>query len=211
MKREVRWLVAASVALASSVAFAGPAKGPKAKLIQRGEYLVKFGGCNDCHTPWSFDPQIGAPKPDMSRMLSGHPEKAPDPAGAYTKPDMAVIGPTFTSFNLPFGTVYAANLTPDKDTGLGSWTEQMFIKAMRTGRHMGGEKTARPILPPMPWQNLQGLTDEDLKSIFAYLQSIPAIKNAVPDPKVPPQVIEGMMKGMEKAESMAKGQQGGAK
>jgi hypothetical protein len=54
----------------------------------------------------------------------------------------------------------------------------MFVKAMRTGRHMG---VSRPILPPMPWQSLAGLNDPDLKAVYAYLRSLPPIKNRVPD------------------------------
>ena len=73
------------------------------------------------------------------------------------------------------------NLTPDKVSGLGIWTEDMFMKTMRTGRHMG---VSRPLLPPMPWQNLNKLSDEDLKSIFAYLRTIKPIKNEVPDPVI---------------------------
>ena len=74
-------------------------KSAKPDLVKRGEYLVNLGGCNHCHTPWIFDKERGAPHPDMTRMLMGHPENAPDPAGKYTAPDMAVIGPDFTSFN----------------------------------------------------------------------------------------------------------------
>ena len=102
--------------------------------------------------------------------------------------DMAVIGPTFTSFKLPFGIVHPANLTPDRDTGLGGWTEAMFLRAVRTGRHMGGN--GRPILPPMPWMNLAQQSDDDLRAVFAYLRSIPAIRNDVPAPQVPDQVDE---------------------
>jgi hypothetical protein len=80
---------------------------------------------------------------------------------------------------------FSANLTPDTNTGLhsGVWTEDLFIKALRTGKHMG---TARDILPPMPWQGLGQLSDEDLKAIWAYLDTIPPILNHVPDP-LPPQ------------------------
>ncbi|MEZ0266360.1 MAG: cytochrome c, partial [Phycisphaerae bacterium] len=78
------------------------------------------------------------------------------------------------------GVTYAANLTPDKNTGLGIWTEEMFVGAVRTGKHWG-QSGARPIQPPMPWQALSRMTDEDLKSVWAYLRTIPAIRNAVPD------------------------------
>jgi hypothetical protein len=117
---------------------------------------------------------------------------------------MGVIGPTFTSFAMPFGIVYSANLTPDKDTGLGTWTEEMFVRSMRTGRHMGGLKSARPIFPPMPWQDFAGLTDQDLKAIFAYLRTVPSIRNAVPDPKVPPEAVEALTRTAEKMGAMIK-------
>ena len=150
--------------------------------LSRGEQLVKMGGCNDCHTPMKFDPALGMPVPDHTRFLSGHPEGAPDPEAQPGQTDMAVIGPTFTSFKTGFGVVYARNLTPDKDTGLGAWTEAQFIQTMRTGHRQG---TGRILLPPMPWMNLAKASDDDLKAIFAYLRSIPAVHNAVPDPKVP--------------------------
>ena len=155
--------------------------------IERGEYLVRFGSCNDCHTPWNFDPVIGAPRPDMSRMLSGHPSSAPDPQGAIGPGDIALIGPTFTSFVLPFGTIYSINLTPDIETGTGTWTEEMFLDIFRTGRHLGGD--GRGVLPPMPWLWIRNLTDEDLISIFAYLRSIPPIYNLAPEPAVPEEAI----------------------
>jgi hypothetical protein len=178
-----------------------PRKASKAE-IKRGDYLVRITGCNDCHTPWKMNTAKGAPEPDMSRMLSGHPEGGMDPVGKHTLPDMAVIGPSFTSFAMPFGIVYTTNLTPDKETGLGSWTEADFLRMARNGRHMG-VPSARPVLPPMPAMVLQNMTDQDLKAIFAFLQTIPAIKNKVPEPKVPPQVIQGMTEGANKAAQMA--------
>jgi hypothetical protein len=168
----------------------------KATQVERGRLLVSIGGCNDCHTPMKFDADVGMPVPDMSRMLSGHPQGAPDPAGAPAGHDMGVIGATMTSFKLPFGTVYTANLTPDPDTGLGGWTEEMFLRAVRTGRHMGGN--GRPILPPMPWPNVGQQTDDDIKAIFAYLRSIPAIRNDVPAPKVPDAVMDGIAASYDK-------------
>jgi mono/diheme cytochrome c family protein len=149
--------------------------------VARGEYLVAFGTCNDCHTPHKMGPQ--GPEPDMTRFLSGHPEtaKLPPPPALPGGPWQAVtVGDT--AWSGPWGISYSANLTPDQETGLGIWTEDMFIKAMRTGKHMSA---GRQILPPMPWQGLAKLTDEDLKAIYAYLRTIPPVKNHVPDP-VPP-------------------------
>ena len=59
---------------------------------------------------------------------------------------------------------FAANLTPDKNTGLSIWTEEMFVNSMRKGRHMG---ISRPILPPMPRQDIAVMSDADLKAMFA--------------------------------------------
>jgi hypothetical protein len=157
-------------------------------LVARGKYLVTVALCNDCHTPWKLNSEFNLPEQDWSRMLSGHPADAPDPASEYKGHDMAVIGPTFTSFRMPFGVVYTANLTPDKETGLGNWTEQMFVSALRKGTHMGGD--GRIILPPMPWPLVRQMTDDDLKAIFAYLRTVPAIRNEVPRHKVPDAVID---------------------
>jgi cytochrome c553 len=74
---------------------------------------------------------------------------------------------------------FTANLTPDPDNGLGKWTEDMFVQTMRTGRHEG---KGRPILPPMPYQMIAALGDDDIKALFAYLQSLPPSKNKVPQP-----------------------------
>jgi hypothetical protein len=123
----------------------------------------------------------------MERMLSGHPENLkitspykPAPGTPWT----AATNDHLTAWSGPWGISYAANLTPDALTGLrsGVWTEDLFIKALRTGKHMG---TAREILPPMPWQFIGQLSDDDLKAIWAYLGSITAIRNHVPDP-IPP-------------------------
>lgn len=150
--------------------------------LERGKYLVGFGGCNDCHTPLKMGPN--GPEPDMSRALSGHPAglvmtDAPKLDGKW----MWAGAATNTAFAGPWGVSYARNLTPDQISGLGIWTEEMFIKTMRTGRHMG---VSRPILPPMPWQALNNLNDDDLKAIFAYLRSVKPVRNEVPDPIIAP-------------------------
>ena len=149
---------------------------------QRGEYLVTMMGCHDCHTPLKLGPH--GPEPDMTRPLSGHPEQIgalSAPAGAPAPWAWSGAG-TNTAFAGPWGISYTANLTPDQNTGLGIWTEEMFVKAIRTGRHMG---TSRPILPPMPWPAFRNASDDDLKSIYAYLRTIKPITNHVPDPQAP--------------------------
>ncbi|HUO84797.1 MAG TPA: diheme cytochrome c-553 [Thermoanaerobaculia bacterium] len=171
--------------------------------VRRGQYLVRIGSCNDCHTPWVFDQEIGVPRPDMTRMLSGHPKDAPDPQGTIGPGDMGLIGPTFTSFALPFGTVYSANLTPDPESGIGTWTEEMFLDIFRKGRHLGGD--GRPVLPPMPWFWIRNMSDDDLKAVYAYLKSVPPIYNVVPSPKVPDEVLMGLRDGLDRfAEELPK-------
>jgi hypothetical protein len=149
-------------------------------MIERGAYLVKFGGCNDCHTPLKM--AANGPEPDMDRMLSGHPEDLKMPAPPkLAEPWGSLASSTNTAFAGPWGVSYASNLTPDKDTGIGSWGAQAFVETMRTGKHRGG---SREILPPMPWSNVARLTDDDLGSLYRYLTSVPAIKNRVPDAEV---------------------------
>jgi mono/diheme cytochrome c family protein len=149
--------------------------------IARGKYLVTIGACNDCHTPWKMGAE--GPEPDMSRMLSGHPEKmALPPAPKAQGPWIVSVAATNTAWSGPWGVSYTANLTPDRETGLGKWTERNFTETIRTGRHMG---RGRPVLPPMPIMMYKNFTDEDLSAIYAYLQSIPAIANRVPDPLAP--------------------------
>ena len=185
-------LTAAALAGLACAAFTQPllaADGGGAKTVApadkaaRGKYLVTTSGCNDCHTPWKVGPS--GPEPDMSRMLSGHPEKMelpapPQPAGPW----IVAAAATNTAWAGPWGISYTANLTPDKETGLGKWTLRNFTDTIRTGRHLG---RGRPILPPMPIPMYKHFTDEDLAAIYTYLQTIPPVQNRVPEPVQPKQ------------------------
>ncbi len=153
--------------------------------VKRGEYLVMVGGCNDCHTPLKMGPN--GPEPDMSRMLSGHPEqlKITRPPATGQEPWLMSSAVTNTAHAGPWGVSFTANLTPDNNTGIGIWTEEMFIKTLRTGKHWG---TSRPILPPMPWFNYGKMTDADLKAVYAYLRTIKPVTNHVPEP-LPPAAV----------------------
>ena len=173
--------VFAALLMMQSAARASEDSAKDARLA-RGKYLVTVAGCNDCHTPWKVGE--AGPEPDMSRMLSGHPAdfEITAPAKMPGGPWIVAASPTNTAWSGPWGVSFTANLTPDKETGLGKWSEAIFIQTIRTGRHLG---RGRPILPPMPIPMYKNFTDEDLKAIFSYLQSIPAIKNAVPEPLPP--------------------------
>jgi hypothetical protein len=166
---------------------AASATGDGRSKVERGKYLVNLAGCNDCHSPKVFTPE-GIPMPDVSRLLSGHPsdEKLPDLTPGMIGPGKWVLfNDGLTAAAGPWGLSFAANLTPDEQTGIGLWTEDVFIRAIRTGKHMGA---GRAILPPMPWPNLKDVTDEDLGAIFAYLKSLPPIHNQVPTPRSPEQL-----------------------
>jgi hypothetical protein len=157
--------------------------------VERGEYLVHLGGCNDCHSPKTFTD--AGPVPDTTRLLAGYPagSKLPSVPAGVIGPEAwgALASNDFTAWAGPWGVSFSRNLTPDQATGLGSWTEAMFIQTIRDGKHQG---TGRPLLPPMPWQEYRNLTDDDLRAIWAYLQSLPAVNNAVPEP-IPPAPAPG--------------------
>jgi mono/diheme cytochrome c family protein len=151
--------------------------------VERGRVLVVGGGCHDCHTPKTMTPQ--GPEADLTKALSGHPEDAgaPQPYKAPAgSPWTTHTNDHLTAWSGAWGVSFAANLTPDNNTGIGIWTEQMFVDAIKQGKHMG---TSRPILPPMPWNWYGQLPEEDLKAMFAYLKSLPAIANRVPVPLTP--------------------------
>jgi hypothetical protein len=150
--------------------------------VERGQYLVASIGCADCHAPKVF--RADGPEPDMTRFLSGHPEHdtMPAPPRLPAGPWLAVASADLTAWSGPWGISYAINLTPDENTGIGSWSEDTFVKALKTGRHMG---VSRPILPPMPWTAFRNLTDDDLRSVFVYLRTIPPVHNRVPEPVAP--------------------------
>lgn len=163
-------------------AAAKPAAGAMSAAVARGKHLVESSGCNDCHTPYKMGDN--GPEPDMTRYLSGHPSDAmlpppPQPSGPW----IVSASATFTAWSGPWGISYTKNLTPDKETGLGGWTAQQFVDTIKNGREQGH---GRQLLPPMPWPAYRNMSDADLKAIFAYLQTIPPVKNKVPDPVIAP-------------------------
>jgi mono/diheme cytochrome c family protein len=115
-----------------------------------GKYLVTIGLCVDCHTP--TNPTTF--QKDMTKFLAGG-----------------------EPFELPFGTVYTLNLTPDDSTGLGKWTDAQINTALTTGIDDEGQK----LCPPMPWPSYKGMTQADRDAVIAYLRAIPPIVNKVPD------------------------------
>jgi hypothetical protein len=133
--------------------------------------------------------QMG-PVVDSTKLLSGHPANAQLPpinTSSLQPGNWMGMAPDITAFVGPWGISYAANLTPDSATGIGAWSEEVFMNTIRSGKHLGN---GRPILPPMPWEFISKLTDDDLKSVYAYLRSLPAISNKVPAPVAPPDAMK---------------------
>lgn len=186
----------AGLALPPSADASEPAVGPTALAtlgsvpsrpvngdVARGRYLVATSGCHDCHTPFKLGPN--GPEPDMELALSGHPQqlKMPPVPKLPDGPWLGIAAATNTAHAGPWGVSFTANLTPDRETGIGDWSQRDFIAALRTGRHMG---RGREILPPMPWPVYGQMTDQDLASMHAYLRTIKPIRNQVPEPWAPP-------------------------
>jgi mono/diheme cytochrome c family protein len=183
-------VAAAAAALATTALTASPraAAADNGSTVARGQYLVSTSGCHDCHTP--FKPGPNGAEPDMSRALSGHPEALvmPPPPALPPGPWLVTMAATNTAFAGPWGVSFTANLTPDADTGLGQWTLKDFMSTIRTGRHMG---RGRPVLPPMPIPVYNNFTDADLAAVYAYLRTVPPIRNRVPEPLPPAQKTAG--------------------
>ena len=186
--KNLSWKIAlGTVALGGVVLLSSSApksEGKTASAVARGKYLVEAIGCADCHTPLSMG--TNGPERDSARHLSGHPESLSMPAAPSLPPGPWGIAASqsITAWSGPWGVSFTANLTPDEETGLGKWTAEQFIETIRTRRHLG---RGRPLLPPMPAEFYGNMTDEDLRAVFAYLQSIPAVSNRVPEPLPPPE------------------------
>ena len=157
--------LAAAMALASGDPAAAQANNAQ---VERGRYLVTITGCHDCHSP-----KVAGMTPDLTRSLSGRPATTALPAATKSEVHASL---DLTAWQGPWGYSVASNLTPDAATGLGTkYTEASFIATMRTGKKPNGTG----ILPPMPSEVYQNMTDDDLKAIFAYLKTIKPIRNAV--------------------------------
>ena len=180
MKPFLQPVLAALALAAGAAAQAQPT--PLSAQIARGQYIVSTAGCHDCHTPWKMG--ANGPEPDMSRALSGHPAQLvmPPAPDLGQGPWQVAIAATNTAFSGPWGVSFTANLTPDAETGLGDWTLRDFMQTIRTGKRMG---RGREVLPPMPVPVYNNLNDADLASVYAYLRTIPAVKNRVPEPLPP--------------------------
>jgi len=162
-----------------------PAAGNAA--VERGRYLVRITGCHDCHSP-----KVKGMTPDLDRALSGRPTTTALPTPSKEEVHASA---DLTAWQGPWGFSVASNLTPDPTTGIGTrYNEASFLATMRTGKKPNGT----PIMPPMPSEVYQNMTDDDLKAIFAYLRTIKPIRNAVFTGLTPPGGTQKPAAGGEK-------------
>jgi hypothetical protein len=149
-----------------------------------GAHLVDEHGCKGCHTPKKRTPQ--GIVMDSALLLSGHPAQMPPPdidrKMVETK-KLTVSSEEANAWIGKWGISYADNLTPDA-SGIGHWKVEQFIYAIREGKYKG-LAGSRPLLPPMPWRSYRHMNDDELKAMFAYLQSIKPINNLTPQAQPP--------------------------
>lgn len=155
-----------------------PAETTAEDMVKRGEYLVNLGGCHDCHAPKEMTPQ--GPQPIKALWLSGYPSERTimTTDAKIIEAGWALINYDITQAVGPWGVSFSANLTSDQ-SGIGNWTEENFMRALKEGKFKG-MANSRTLLPPMPWQNFANVKDEDIRAIFAYLKSTPPVANVVP-------------------------------
>lgn len=147
----------------------------QAELVERGAFLTTIGGCKTCHSPLDEEGQ-----PIPGREFSGHPAGAPLPEwdpSLLERNILVTFAPTGTAFAGPFGVTVAGNLTPDEETGTGRLTYEMLLESWRTGQSW---KHDRPILPPMPSDDLDAFSDEDILAIHTFLRSLDPVHNPAP-------------------------------
>ena len=156
------------VAAMSALSGTAAAQQPANSAVERGRYLVRITGCHDCHSP-----KVQGMTPNLDLALSGRPASTQLPSETKTE---VHASPDLTSWTGRWGYSVASNLTPDPATGIGTrYNEASFIATMRTGKKPNGT----PIMPPMPSDVYQNMTDDDLKAIFAYLRTVKPIRNPV--------------------------------
>lgn len=162
---------------------APPAYGGFESQVAWGKHLVAIGGCNDCHTPKKMGPN--GPEDNMDLELSGAPSQQPEiNINRKEIESKGLAVDNMTEWIGSWGISYTANITSDSTTGIGNWTADQFIRVFRTGKY-GGAPGGRNLLPPMPWQSIGKMSDDELKAVFAYLESTKPIHNIVHQPQPP--------------------------
>jgi mono/diheme cytochrome c family protein len=100
--------------------------------------------------------------------------------GCHTLPKGGALNAGGRKYDGPFGTVYASNITPDPTNGIGKWTDAQIITAIRSGRRPNGER----LIPVHPYTVFNGMAEQDLQDVVAYLRSVPPVNQPVPAKKI---------------------------
>lgn len=107
--------------------------------------------------------------------------------GCHTVPKQA-LNAGGRKYDGPFGTVYSSNITPDPTTGIGKWTDEQIITGTRAGRRPNGER----LIPVHPYTVFNGMAEQDLKDVVAYLRSVPPVNRATPAKKISVPLFESV-------------------
>jgi Cytochrome c len=150
-------------------------------MVMRGKYLVNAVGCDDCHSPKRMGPNGPEIIPELRLSGFPHDAKLPPVNVSEVKKGWSLMSPDLTAAVGPWGASFAGNIT-SSESGIGNWTEENFIRALRHGKYKGLEGS-RDLLPPMPWFVYKNMNDKDLKAIFAFLKTTAPVENIVPAPK----------------------------
>ncbi len=152
---------------------------------QRGKYVLELGQCAGCHGQ------------NLAGWRAGGPPE---------QPESAPFGELFAG---PFGTAPARNITPDRETGVGSWTDEQLIEAIRNGREPKGSQ----LFPIMPYLTFHFMSDQDVSDLVAFLRTVPPVGNRVPErnltgplpplPPLPPSPAQAPTSGLDRGGYLA--------
>jgi mono/diheme cytochrome c family protein len=158
------------IAVTKSVSASNPYQGDQ---IAHGKYIVSIAGCADCHTPYKAEYQDPTQwTPDQIKTIAFN-------AGDALDQDKRLAGGR--PFDLgPLGVLLTRNITPDQATGIGSWADDDIKLAVKTGVEKGG----RILFPVMPYHTYNGMADADVDAAIAYLRSVKAVSNQIPESTV---------------------------
>jgi mono/diheme cytochrome c family protein len=146
---------------------------PQDDLVTHGKYIATIAGCVTCHTPLKEEYQNPQSLSlEQIQTLAFNDLEASDQAKLLAGGRLFDLGPA--------GLVFTRNITPDEDTGIGAWTEDQIKLAVKTGISADGKM----LFPVMPYHVYNGMADADVEAVIAYLQSVVAVNNTVPQKTV---------------------------
>ncbi len=142
--------------------------------LEHGKYIAAIAGCPECHTPLKPEYQDPAKLTlDQLKTISFNGGAAVDETKLFAGGRAFDLG--------PLGVLLTRNLTPDEETGIGKWTDEQIKIAVKTGVSDEG----KILFPVMPYHVYNGMADADLDAVIAYLRSVDAVSNAVPESEIP--------------------------